>query len=482
MADPETNAAPAPSQEIIDELKSIVGDGGWIDDVSMMEPYLTEPRGHFVGKTPLILRPDNVENLAAAVKYCFETGTLIVPQGGNTGLCGGAIPHDTSNEIIISLSRLNSVRSIDPANNTITVEAGCILADIQAAADEEARLFPLSLAAEGSCQIGGNLSTNAGGTGVLRYGNARDLVLGLEVVLGDGRIWNGLRALRKDNTGYDLKQIFIGAEGTLGIITAAVLKLFPKPAEIKTAMAAVPNIENAVKLLSHFQSATADHLTAFELMRCDALDLVEEFVPGMVRPFKERHEWIILIDLSATTAEQGEPITAMMESTLHGAMESGLIVDAVVAASGAQAQAMWDIRENIPEAARLAASGIRHDVSVPITALDKFIAEAEAVVFGAIPGTRILAFGHLGDGNIHYNLIRPKNMESKEFLGFTEQINAAIHELVDRLGGSISAEHGLGQLKREEVRRFKSDVEMEMMETLKAAFDPKGILNPGKVL
>ena len=317
---------------------------------------------------------------------------------------------------------------------------------------------------------------------MLRYGNARDLVLGLEVVLGDGRIWDGLRALRKDNTGYDLKQLFIGAEGTLGIITAAVLKLYPKPAETKTALTGLASVENAVALFSNLRAATGDRLTALEIFSRTALDLVHEQVPEQAGPFDGRHDWYVLLDVSAAPAEQGEPIAALVEDALHAAMESGLISDAVIASSEAQARALWDLRDSIPAAQKQDGGGIKHDVSIPITSFADFIAEASAAVERELPGTRVIPFGHLGDGNVHFNLCRPHGMAVDEFLGHWEAMNRAVHDIVHRLGGSVSAEHGLGQLKRAEARHYKSAVEIELMETLKAAFDPQGILNPGKVL
>ncbi len=482
MAETANRPGTGPPPSVLDRLKAITGPDGWIDDPREMAAFVTDQRGNYRGTTPLVLRPSTKQQVSEIVTVCAETGTALVPQGGNTGLCGGAIPHDTGREIVVSLARLNRILDIDSGNNTITVEAGCILADIQRAADEAGRLFPLSLGAEGNCQIGGNLSTNAGGTAVLRYGNARDLVLGLEVVLGDGRIWDGLRALRKDNTGYDLKQLFIGAEGTLGIITAAVLKLYPKPAETKTALTGLASVENAVALFSNLRAATGDRLTALEIFSRTALDLVHEQVPEQAGPFDGRHDWYVLLDVSAAPAEQGEPIAALVEDALHAAMESGLISDAVIASSEAQARALWDLRDSIPAAQNQDGGGIKHDVSIPITSFADFIAEASAAVERELPGTRVIPFGHLGDGNVHFNLCRPRGMAVDEFLGHWEAMNRAVHDIVHRLGGSVSAEHGLGQLKRAEARHYKSAVEIELMETLKAAFDPQGILNPGKVL
>lgn len=467
---------------VLDGLKAIVGGGGWIDDPAAMEPYVTEQRGMWRGVTPLVVRPKNTDEVARVVQLCAQTGTPVVPQAGNTGLCGGAVPHDDGTEILLSVSRMNKLRDLAPLENTITVEAGCILADIQAAADGAGRLFPLSLAAEGSCQIGGNLSTNAGGTGVLRYGTARDLVLGLEVVLPDGRVWDGLRPLRKDNTGYDLKHLFIGAEGTLGIITAAVMKLFPRPAEFKTALVAIPDVPQALELLAKLREGAGDRVSAFELMPHKLVDLVVQNFPDIPSPFSAAHPWYVLLEISAASEQDTATQGAILESSLAEAMGTGLARDAVVAQSETQRQAFWKIRETAPEAQKFLGSSIKHDISVPLAAIASFIERASAAVEKVVPRARVLAFGHVGDGNVHFNISEPAGTVGDTFLSRKDKVNHAVYEIVADLGGSISAEHGLGQLKREEVRHYKADVEMELMQRVKDVLDPQGIMNPGKVL
>ncbi len=427
-----------------------------------------------------MVRPASTREVAEVVKLCADTRTPIVPQGGNTGLCGASVPHADGREIVVSLSRMNRVRAVDLENDTLTVEAGCLLAQVQQAASDADRLFPLSLAAEGSCQIGGNLSTNAGGVAVLRYGNSRDLVLGLEVVLADGQIWDGLRGLRKDNTGYDLKQLFIGAEGTLGIITAAVLKLFPKPKKQATALIAVPHPQAAVSLLAQMRGDLGDRLTGFELMARISLELVIAHVDGSHDPLPQPHPWYVLAELSDTLASS--PLDEMLEATLTEAIETGLALDAVVAASVSQARALWALRENISEAQRSDGISIKHDVSVPVSRIDEFISRADASLSQAFPGVRIVAFGHIGDGNIHYNCSYRQAAENRAFLASQAAVNRIVHDIVADLGGSISAEHGVGQLKRLEIARYKSALEIELMRSLKRVLDPYDLMNPGKVL
>ena len=404
----------------------------------------------------------------------------MVPQGGNTGLCGGATPDAAGGQIVLKLSRMNRVRAVDPVNNTITVEAGCILANLQQAAAAAGRLFPLSLAAEGSCEIGGNLSTNAGGTAVLRYGNARDLVLGLEVVLPDGQIWDGLRGLRKDNTGYDLKQLFIGAEGTLGVITAAVLKLYPQPQARATALVALEGPAAALRLLSHMQAVCGDRLTGFELMSAFCLALVAKHFPATRLPFAQAHPHYVLLELSDTTSNAG--LDAALHSALAEAVEAGLALDAAVAASETQADALWALRENIPEAQVHEGKQIKHDVSVPISRIAEYIAVTDAELQRAFPGVRMVTFGHLGDGNLHYNVAPPVGGDEDAFMSRASDVSRMIYDSAARFSGSISAEHGLGQYKRDEILRYKSPLEMELMRRIKAALDPQGIMNPGKVL
>ncbi|MBT6912946.1 MAG: FAD-binding oxidoreductase, partial [Rhodospirillaceae bacterium] len=401
-------------------------------DPDEIAPHCQSWRDNWHGWVPMVVKPANVDEVAAVIAICAETGTPIVPQGGNTGLTGGSQPHDTGVEIIISTSRMNKVRAIDTINNTMTVEAGCILAELQQQASDADRLFPLSLAAEGSCQIGGNLSTNAGGTQVLRYGNARNMVLGLEVVLPDGRIWDGLRGLRKDNTGYDLKQLFIGAEGTLGMITAAVLKLFPKPTEIQTALVAVPDPTAALALLSRATEAVGEQVTAFELIQRRAIDFVLAHIPGVPDPMAAAHPWYVLMEISG----QGAPdsLRNAVEAVLGAGFEGGEILDAVLAANRAQGEALWKIRESIPEAQNHEGQSVKHDVSVPLSRIAEFIERADQALAQAYPGVRCVAFGHIGDGNIHYNPAQPLDAEDgpkgADFAAEYGAINRIVHDLI----------------------------------------------------
>ncbi len=461
-------------------LKAIVGPKGWSDDPGTLAPLLKEPRGLYLGASPLLLRPETTAQVAAIVAACHKAGIALVPQGGNTGLCGGATPDNGGSQVLLSLGRMNKVRALDPMDYTITVEAGCILQTIQQAAADVDRLFPLSLGAEGSCQIGGNLSTNAGGINTLRFGNARDLVLGLEVVLPDGRIWNGLRLLRKDNTGYDLKHLFIGAEGSLGIITAATLKLFPRPREEVTALAAVRDVPGVIDLLSRLRSATGDQVSAFELMERFGVDLAIKHVPGVRDPLSDVYEHYALMRASAGRTNSG--LREIVEETLGQAIEDGLVLDAALAESEQQAKDFWRIREGIVEGQIPEGGSIKHDISVPVSRVAEFIARADAAVAEAIPGCRPCAFGHAGDGNIHYNVTQPVDMDKQTYLAKWKQLNAVVHRIVRDLGGSISAEHGIGQLKRDELAEVKSPVEMELMRAIKGILDPGGLMNPGKVV
>ena len=467
-------------QTLRDQLMDIVGAKALISDVAAMEPYLREERGNYRGKAALVIRPGSTAEVARIVTACAAANVPIVPQGGNTGLCGGAVATDDINEIILNLGRMNSVRALDPVNFNITVEAGCILADVQRAADDKGCLFPLSLAAEGSCQIGGNLSTNAGGINVLRYGNARDLVLGLEVVLPDGRIWNGLRALGKDNTGYALRQIFVGAEGTLGIITAAVLKLFPKPLEKATAFCGFDNLENATLLLNRARALSGDAVTAFELMPRIGIEMCLAHVPGNIDPLSAPHPWYVLMELSSS--RPGSGIRAAFDAILESAFEDGIITDAVVAESQAQVAGLWRLRETLPEAQKPEGGSIKHDVSVPVSSVPALLTEGMAAVTKQFPGVRPVPFGHLGDGNIHFNITQPKGADTKAYLAQREDMNRIIHDIVVRMGGSISAEHGIGLLKVDEMVHYKDPVELELMRRLKHAFDPANLMNPGKIV
>lgn len=445
------------------------------------QPFLTDWRGRFQGHARCVVRPGDSEEVAAVVRLCAAAGVPMVPQGGNTGLCGGATPDDSGNAVVINLSRLNRVLAIDGDNDTITVEAGCKLATAQEAAAAAGRLLPLSLASSGSCEIGGNLSTNAGGVQVLRYGNTRELTLGLEVVLPDGQRWDGLRGLRKDNTGYDLKHLFIGAEGTLGIITAAVLKLFPLPTAQLTAWLAVPDPAAAVALLRAVKQRFGAGVTAFELVSRLALDMVLQHMPGTTDPLPTASPWYVLLELS----DQGDEseLRSAGEIFIAGQMEEGgVISDGVLALSSDQARRLWALRENISEAQKLEGISIKHDVSVPVSRIPEFLARAGEQLAAAFPEVRVVAFGHVGDGNLHYNLSKAAAPDNAAFIALTPAVNLLIHDLVAELGGSISAEHGLGQLKRAEILRYKSPLEMTLMRSIKASLDPQGLMNPGKVL
>jgi len=449
-------------------------------DPEQQSPYLHEWRERYVGKTPLVLRPESAEEIAEILKLANEARIGVVPQGGNTGLVGGQIPFEAGDEIIVSIERLNGVRQVDVGGGYMIVEAGVTLAEAQAVAEEAGALFPLSLASEGSCRIGGNLASNAGGVQVLAYGNARDLTLGLEVVLADGRIWDGLRALKKDNTGYDLRHLFVGSEGTLGIITAAVLKLFPRPAETATAFAALPDLRQAQRLFEDARAVAGTNLTAFEFMSGWCLDIVTTHMPGTRRPLESDAPWYVLLEISSGSA--GGTAEAMMEQLLSTALESGGVADAVVAASLDQARQLWKLREDISEAQKFEGGSIKHDISVPVAAIPDFVRRAGEVVEACCPGVRPVVFGHFGDGNVHYNVAQPVGMDKDGYLVLWEEMNDAVHALVTEMGGSISAEHGIGRMKRDALARYRSAVELDMMRSVKTALDPRGILNPGKVI
>lgn len=459
---------------LLDRLKSIVGPGGWTDDPEALQPHLTEWRDRYVGRTPLMVSPASTEEVSAVVQACAGTGTGIVPQGGNTGLCGGAIPRN--GEILLSLNRMRAIRSISKAGYSVVAEAGCILADVQSAAAEVDRLFPLSISAEGSCRIGGNLSTNAGGINVLRYGNAREQVLGLEVVLADGRVWNGLRSLRKDTAGYDLKQLFIGAEGTLGIITAAALRLYPRVRNVQTALVAVSGARQAVQLLSRLRDSMADRLQAFEFIQERALAFVLEHIPSTRDPFDRRHPGYVLLEI-AQARDEGE-----MEAVLADALERSLAVDAVIAKSQDEAEQLWRLRHSISEAQKYEGASLKHDVSVPIDRIGDLIEAAAGAVLQRIPRARIVAFGHVGDGNVHFNVSQPEDWPAERFLGERDAVAALVYDLTVSFGGSISAEHGIGLARRDDLRRYRGGTELALMQALKTALDPANIMNPGKVL
>jgi FAD/FMN-containing dehydrogenase len=469
-------AAPRPLTDpaLLDRLRQAAGPGGTIEDPDRLAPMLTDWRGTYRGRALIALQPPSAAAVAEIVRLCAAACLPVVPQGGNTNMVGSATPPATGEAVLLSLARLDRIRSVDPLNNTMTVEAGCILQRAQQAASEADRLFPLSLGAEGSCQIGGNLSTNAGGIAVLRYGNARELALGLEVVLPDGTLWDGLRTLRKDNTGYDLKQLFIGAEGTLGIITAAVLKLFPRPRQRATALVAVAGMRQALELLSRCRAASADSVTSFELMPRSGIELAVAHVPGTADPLPGYRDYL-LIELTSPAAV---PLGPVLEQALAAAMEDGLVLDATIAASEEQARRLWQIREAIVEGLRRAGPTAKHDVAVPVSAVPEFLERGLALCRRLLPGGTPVPFGHLGDGNIHFNVSLPAGTPAAA----AERLSHEVHALVAAMGGSISAEHGIGQLRRAELQRHKSPVELALMRKVKAALDPQGIMNPGKIL
>ena len=444
-------------------------------------PYLTDWRKRYTGKALAVLLPSNSSEVSKIVKLCAENQVAIVPQGGHTGFCGGATPDNSGKQIILSLKRMNRIREIDVANQTITLEAGCILQTVQENAATKGFLFPLSLGAEGSCMIGGNLATNAGGTNVLRYGNARDLCLGLEVVTAKGDIWNGIKGLRKDNTGYDLRDLFVGSEGTLGIITAAVMKLYPLPISQWTTLVACESIDSSIGLLNLFQKRATSLLTGFEMMTQESLDLNEKHFPHMANPLKGNPPFTILIELSDHESE--EHVKQLLETILEEAFESQLINDAVIASNLSQANAFWHMREHITLAQAEEGANLKHDITIPLSSLDSFIKETDAQMRAQYPGVRIINFGHLGDGNLHYNIAPPLGLDAKSF---NEANERSIHELVyaqvERCNGSISAEHGVGQLKLDGLRAHKGEVAHDLMKTLKRALDPQNILNPHKVV
>jgi FAD/FMN-containing dehydrogenase len=466
-------------KSLISRLGEVVGEANVLVAADAVAGHLVDWRGRYRGTALCVVKPATAAAVSAVVRLCAQAGVAMVPQGGNTSLCGAATPAADGRSVVISLARLNRVRAIDVANDTITVEAGCLLQQVQEAAAAAGRLFPLSLAAEGSCQIGGNLSTNAGGVQVLRYGTARQLTLGLEVVMPSGEVWDGLRALRKDNTGYDLKQLFIGAEGTLGIITAAVLRLFPWPRAKATAWLAIAAPEMAVRVLVALQDRFGPALTACELVSGVALGLVRQHIPGP-HPTLVDSPWHLLVELSAGGDEASlrEELTSFLASMI----DDGRIADAVLAQSGEQARRLWTLRESIGEAQRIEGPSIKHDVSLPISRLPEFIERADRALVEAFPGIRMVTFGHIGDGNLHYNQSRPTAGGRASFLAAQPQVNRVVHDLVDEFGGSISAEHGIGQLKRAELLRYRTPLEICMMRAVKDALDPRGLMNPGKVL
>ncbi|MGB8398760.1 FAD-binding oxidoreductase [Bradyrhizobium sp.] len=469
-------AAPPLSPELIARFRAVVGDKYAVTEPADIAPYLTEERELFQGRSPLVLRPGSTAEVSAICKLASEYRIALVPQGGNTGLVGGQTPHH--GEVVVSTRRMDKIREVDPASNTMTCEAGVVLQVAQRRASDADRLFPLSLGAEGSCTIGGNLSTNAGGTAALAYGVAREMALGLEVVLADGRVLNALSKLKKDNTGYDLRHLFIGAEGTLGIITAATLKLFPKPRAVATAYVGLKSPAKALRLLAIAQSEAAGSLTSFELLADIAVDFSIRHGIDIRDPLGSKHPWYVLMELSSPR----DDASAALEAILAKGMADGIVDDAAIAANLSQRAALWKLRDEMSAAQKPEGGSIKHDISVPVAAVPDFIAEADAAVTKLIPGARPVPFGHLGDGNIHYNVSQPVGGHAADFMARWHEVNAMVHAIVMRMGGSISAEHGIGVLKRDELPDVKDEVAISLMRGIKAMLDPLGIMNPGKVL
>ncbi|KAB2672479.1 FAD-binding oxidoreductase [Ochrobactrum sp. LMG 5442] len=465
---------------LIERFSAIVGEKNALTAPEDLAAYLIEQRDLYHGRTPLVLRPGSTEEVAAIMKLASETKTPVVPQGGNTGLVGGQQPDESGTAIILSLGRMNRIRNLDTVGNLVTLEAGVILKNLQDAVEKAGRLFPLSLGAEGSCQIGGNLGSNAGGTAVLAYGNMRELCLGLEVVLPTGEVLNDLRYVKKDNTGYDLKDLFVGSEGTLGVITAAVLKIFPQPKGKGVAYAGLRSPEDVLRLFQLATEHAGPSLTGFELMPRVGVEFTVRHVDGVRDPLESPHDWYVLIDISSSRSEEDARTT--LETILTEAFENDIIQDAAIGESVAQAQSFWKMREEMSWAQKPEGGSIKHDISVPVASIPAFIHEANAATLEMIPGARVVCFGHIGDGNLHYNVSQPVGADKEAFLARWHELNHRIHTIVASYTGSISAEHGIGQLKREELAFFKQDVALDLMRRIKAAFDPAGIMNPGKVL
>lgn len=460
--------APVPAQ-VLDALRDIVGDGGWTSDPAALEQHVTEWRGRLRGRTPLLVRPATTQQVSDVLGTCHAAGVGVVPQGGNTGMCGGAVPDADGSQIVLNLGRMDTIESVDADNYSLIAQAGCILSHVQAAARDAGRYFPLSLGGEDSCQIGGNVATNAGGINVLRYGMTRDLVLGLEVVLADGTVWDGLRVLRKDNAGYDLKQCFIGSEGTLGVITRVAVKLFPDPGPTQTVMLALPEAASAVSACAMLRERHPDRIQAFELIGALPMNLVLRHVDGMRNPFRIDHNWYVLADFAAAPA--------LVEESVAAVLEQGLATDAVIAKSLSESAALWRLRHSISEAERREGPGVKHDVSVPVSRLDEFLGQAADALERAVPGVVPVVFGHLGDGNLHYNAILPTGVGQHG-----EAVTRVIYDLVTGMGGSISAEHGIGVFRKADLAARAAPATLRLMRGLKGALDPAGILNPGKVI
>ncbi|MGH6777357.1 MAG: FAD-binding oxidoreductase [Bradyrhizobium sp.] len=481
-------APPIPTAPVtpamLNSLRAIAGDKGLIVDEQGKQPFVTDWRGLLVGQAAVVVRPANTEEVAKVVRLCYDNGIAIVPQGGNTGLMGGATPWPTHNGILLSLGRMNRVLNIDPVGYSMTAEAGCILQTLQETAAKHDRLFPLSLGAQGSCMIGGNLSTNAGGVQVLRYGNARNLVLGLEVVLPNGDVWDGLRSLKKDNTGYDLKHLFMGAEGTLGIITKAVLKLWPAPKDVCTAWLAIRDPQAAIEILSEAHAASEDNVGSCELMSRTAVDIVLRHIPGVQDPLRLDTPWFLLLEWSSSRprSDGSAGMSEKMEQFLADQMEAGRVRDAVIAQTETQSRNMWRIRESVAEASRAEGPGLSYDISVAVSRLPEFLDKGTRAVLEILPTIRPYPLGHIGDGNVHFSFQGPKGMDREAFNRYSPTITRVVNDLITSMAGSISAEHGIGVDKLDELARYRSRIELDTMRTIKRALDPKNIMNPGKVL
>jgi FAD/FMN-containing dehydrogenase len=470
----------AGSAELREQLRGIVGADGLVAEGAPSAAYLSDHRRLYQGRALAVVRPQNVAEISQVLALCNAARVGVVPHGGNTGYCGGATPDESGRQIVLALSRLNRIRDLDTDNDTLVAEAGCLLAQVQAAADAAERFFPLSLGSEGSCQIGGNLSTNAGGTSVLRYGMMRELVLGLEVVLADGRVLHSLAGLRKDNTGYDVKSLFLGAEGTLGVITAATLKLFAKIRARATALVAVSDVRAAVALLARLREASSERVSSFEIIPRIGVELTVRHIPGVIDPLDKTYPWYVLCELSASRA--AEALEAILEESLGAALTAGVLLDAVIAHSERERKALWKMRENIPEAQRREGAGLKHDISVPVGRLADFVERAAPWIAANVPEGRLVAYGHAGDGNLHFNVSAWPGAAGARLLARAEDVRRAVHDLVRDFGGSFSAEHGIGRLKVDELERYTSPVELSLMRAIKQAFDPHNIMNPGKVL
>ena len=475
----EARLTPAPNA-LTERLRTIVGSDGLISGALDSAPFLVDHLGRCRGSALAVVQPRSVQQVSDLLALCESERIGVVPHGGNTGYCGGAIPDESGRQLVLSLRRLNRIRSIDPDNYSLIAEAGCVLAQVQAAADEAGRFFPLSIGSQGSCQIGGNLSTNAGGVNVLRYGMTRDLVLGLEVVLPGGRLLDGLSTLRKDNTGYDIKSLFLGAEGTLGVITAASFRLFPRIEVRATALAAVADVRAAVSLLAELRAASGERVSSFELIPRIGIELTSRHIPGVSDPLPGSNEWYVLCELSSS--RPAEPLDEMLQEALAGALGRGLVLDAALARSERERVALWKLRETIPEAQRHEGGSLKHDISLPVASLPEFVARAAAWVSEHVPQGRLVAYGHVGDGNLHFNISQRPGTDRERFLARAGEVRRAIHDLVREFAGSFSAEHGVGRLKVGELERYASPVELELMRAVKRGFDPHGIMNPGKVL